>query len=123
MQFMSPGVIRMLEDGIPSFSFSEATISNLYLSRPDSEDRICSFEYEVSNTVRFISQIHKETNEVVWLKPHPRDSRHKIGEILMRSPYVRLLELNSPYPIELIVQRLGVVRVYSIWTASLVYLK
>ena len=120
--FLTHKTIKTLENAVPQFSLPKEKISNLYLSRPDSEDELCSLEQEVENTVRFINAIYKVTNKIVWLKTHPRDSQKKIKLILAGSPHVKLLNLDFPYPIELIARRLEIDRVYSLWTASLVYL-
>lgn len=121
---LTPDAVAALCAAVPAFRLPEEPVATLYLTRPDSEDGLCSREFELEQAALFLRAIRDEQGAgTVWVKRHPRDSRDKIRELLRRCSFARELELDCPYPVELIAGRLGLRRVYSVWTASLVYLQ
>lgn len=95
----------------------------LYISRADSEDGYINLEDEIIEVSRILSDLHSITSGIVYLKPHPRDRKQKLEAILNKAPNCRLLELDTPLPIEVLAPALGIEVCVGTWTGSLLYLK
>lgn len=94
----------------------------LYLSRADSEDGLLTKEQEIAIVSGLLLDVRKARSGSLYIKAHPRDKKGKIEAILARTPGLRLFELSSPLPIELLAARFPFSVYLGTWSGPLVYL-
>ncbi|WP_293104067.1 polysialyltransferase family glycosyltransferase [Moorena sp. SIOASIH] len=126
-QFVTPSKINELKQRANLSEYidwsgqDEGKNSALFLSQSLAEDSLLKMEHQVDLTKRILEQLVRQY-QLVFYKPHPRDSQAKTTAILSSVPTVQLFAEKVSLPVEIVLEEGQIQACYGIFSSALVYL-